>query len=93
MVRSSGPKLPPWQDVGKTPPRVKSGDEVEAEIAAREREKAKADLRRRLFDENDARLEAARGRGDKRTITKIVEEIDKQVEASVETQRSYVDKT
>ena len=69
--------------IGKTPPRVKTGAEAAAENAAREREKARADLRRRLFDESKTRLEAARSRGDNRAVEAITEEIDKQIQETI----------
>jgi hypothetical protein len=66
--------------VGRTPAREKTPDEVAAIDAARTREKAKVDMRCKLIDENKTAIEAAQAKGDKGTIHQIMENIERRVE-------------
>jgi len=66
--------------VGRTPQRAKSAEETAALEAARKREKAKVDLRRKLYDENKTAIEAAQAKGDGGAVERIMENIERRVE-------------
>jgi len=68
--------------VGRTPKREASADEIAATEAARERAVARARLRRRLMDENREKMDTLNAAGNGVGVREIIDAIERQVEAS-----------
>lgn len=68
--------------VGRTPKREASADEIAATDAARERAVARARLRRRLMDDNREKMDTLNAAGNSVGVREIIDAIERQVEAS-----------